>query len=53
MAESTIPAEVKLYQLEPMTVACYNDEESDLNESDTDMWEQVSFTECLGKGRLV
>ena len=37
MAESTIPAEVKLYQLEPMTVACYNDEESDLNESDTDM----------------
>ena len=37
-----------------MTVACYSDEESDLDESDTDVREQASFTEHLGiKGGLV
>ena len=49
MAESTITAEVKPYQFEPTTVACYSDEESDSDESDTDVREQASFTECLGK----
>ena len=49
MAESTITAEVKPYQFEPTTVACYSDEESDSDESDTDVREQASFTERLGK----
>ena len=49
MAESTITAEVKPYQFEPMTVVCYSDEESDSDESDTDVREQASFTERLGK----
>ena len=44
MAESTITAEVKPYQFEPTTVACYSDEESDSDESDTDVREQASFT---------
>ena len=49
MAESTITAEVKRYQFEPTTVSCYSDEESDSDESDTNVREQASFTECLGK----
>ena len=32
-----------------MTVVCYSDEDSDLDESDTDVQEQASFTEHLGK----
>ena len=39
MAESTLSTEIKLYQFEPMTVACYSDENSDSNESDTDVQE--------------
>ena len=49
MAESTITAEVKPYQFEPTTVACYSDEERDSDESDTNVREQASFTEHLGK----
>ena len=49
MAESTITAEVKPYQFEPTTVACYSGEESDSNESYTDVREQARFTERLGK----
>ena len=49
MAESTITAEFKAYQFEPMTGSCYSDEESDSDESDTDVREQASFTEHLGK----
>ena len=37
MAESTISTKIKPYHLEPMTVACYSDEESDLDESDNDV----------------
>ena len=48
MAESTITAEVP-YQFEPMMGSCYSDEESDSDESDTDVQEQASFTEHLGK----
>lgn len=32
-----------------MTVACCSDEESDLDELDTNVQEQVNFTEHLGK----
>ena len=46
MAEST---EVKPYQFEPSALASSSDEESDLVESDTDVREQASFTERLGK----
>ena len=46
MAEST---EVKLYQFKPSTLASSSNEESDLGESDTDVWEQASFMERLGK----
>ena len=46
MAEST---EIKPYQFEPSTVANYSDEESDSGESDTDVREQASFTERLGR----
>ena len=49
MAKSTITAEVKPYQFEPTTVACYSDEESDSDESDTDVRDQASFTERLGR----
>ena len=42
MAES---AEVKPYQLEPTAAASYGDNESDSEESYTDIREQVSFTE--------
>ena len=49
MAESTLSTEIELYQFELMTVACYSDEDSNSDESDTDVWEQVSFTEHLGK----
>ena len=45
MAES---AEVKPYQFEPTAAASYSDDESDLDESDTDIREQASFTESLG-----
>ena len=44
MAES---AEVKPYQFEPTAVASYSDDESDSDESDTDIREQASFTERL------
>ena len=46
MEEST---EVKLYQFEPLALASSSDEESDLGESDTDVREQTSFMEHLGK----
>ena len=46
MAES---AKVKLYQFEPTAPASYSDDVSDLDESDTDIREQVSFTERLGR----
>ena len=46
MAESTLSAEIQLYQFEPTTVACYNDEDSDSDESDTDVRQQESFMEC-------
>ena len=49
MAESGFNAEVKPYQFEPTTVASYSDEDSDTEESDTDVREQASFTERLGK----
>ena len=49
MAESTLNAEIELYQFELMILACYSDEDSDLDESDTEVWEQASFKECLGK----
>ena len=45
MAES---AEVKPYQFEPTVAASYSDNESDSDESDTDIREQASFTERLG-----
>ena len=45
MAES---AEVKPYQFEPTAAASYSDDESDSDESDTDIREQASFTERLG-----
>ena len=45
MAES---AKVKPYQFEPTVAASYSDDESDSDESDTDIREQVSFTERLG-----
>ena len=48
MAESTITTEVKPYQFELTSVACYSDEDSDSDESDTDVRQQVSFTERLG-----
>ena len=32
-----------------MIVACYSDEDSDLDESEADVQEQASFTEHLGK----
>ena len=44
MAES---AEVKPYQFEPTAAASYSDDESDSDESDTDIREQASFTQCL------
>ena len=49
MAESIITAEVKPYQFELTTVACYSDEESDSDESDTNVREQASFMVHLGK----
>ena len=49
MAGSTLSAEIELYQFKPTTVACYSDEDSDSDESDTDVREQASFTERLGK----
>ena len=45
MAES---AEVKPYQFEQTAAASYSDDESDSDESDTDIREQVNFTEQLG-----
>ena len=45
MAEST---KVKLYQFEPTALASYSDHVSDLDESNTDIREQASFTERLG-----
>ena len=48
MAESTLSAEIEPYQFEPTTVACYS-EDSNSDESDTDVREQASFTERLGK----
>ena len=44
MAEST---GVKPYQFEPTVAARYSNEESDSEESDTDVQEQASFTERL------
>ena len=49
MAESTLSAEIILYQFESTTVAYCSDGDSDSNESDTDVREQVSFTERLGR----
>ena len=49
MAESTLSAEIEPYQFELTTVVCYSEEYSDLDESDTDVQEQASFTERLGK----
>ena len=46
MAEST---EVKPYQFEPSALTSSSDEESDMGKSDTDVREQASFTERLGK----
>ena len=48
MAESPFNTKVKLHQFEPMTVTCYSDEDSDWDESNTDIREQASFTERLG-----
>ena len=48
-AESTLSTEIEPYQFEPTTVACYSDEDSNSDESDTDVQEQASFTERLGK----
>ena len=45
MAES---ADIQPYQFEPTAVASYSDDESDSDESDTEIREQASFTECLG-----
>ena len=45
MAES---AEVKPYQFKPTAAASFSDNESDSDETDTDIREQASFTECLG-----
>ena len=39
MAESTLNTKIEPYQFEPMIVACYSDEDSDLDESDTDVRE--------------
>ena len=39
MAESTLSAEIEPYQFEPTTVACYSDEDSDSDKSDTDLCE--------------
>ena len=49
MAESTLSTEIEPYQFEPMTVACYSDEDSNSDESDTDVREQASFMQHLGK----
>ena len=49
MAESTLSTEIEPYQFELMTVVCYSDEDSNSDESDTDVREQASFMECLGK----
>ena len=49
MAESTITTEVKPYQFELTTVVLYSHEESDSDDSDTDVQEQASFMEPLGK----
>ena len=49
MAESTLNTEIELYWFDPTTVACYSDEDSGLDETETDMQEQVSFMEHLGK----
>ena len=37
MAENILNAKIKPYQFEPMTLVCYSDEGSDLDESDTDV----------------
>ena len=49
LEESTLSAEIEPYQFEPTTIACYSDEDSNSDESDTDVREQVSFMEHLGK----
>ena len=49
MTESTLNAEIELYHFEPTTVACYSDEDSDSDESETDVREQVGFTDHLGR----
>ena len=43
MAESTLNTEIEPYQFEPTNVVCYSDEDSDSDESETDVWEQASF----------
>ena len=45
MAEST---EIRPYQFKPTDVSDYGDEEEDSSESEIDIREQASFTECLG-----
>ena len=45
MAEST---EIKPYQFKPTDVSGYSDDDDDSSESETDIREQASFTECLG-----
>ena len=37
MAESTLSAEIELYQFESTIVACYSDDDSNSDESDTDV----------------
>ena len=49
MAEITLNAEIESYQFELTTVMCYSDEDSDSDESETDVQEQASFMEHLGK----
>ena len=46
MAEST---KVKPYQFKPSAATSSSDEKSGLGESDTDVQEQMSFMEHLGK----
>ena len=40
--------EIKPYQFEPVHAMGYSDSEDDSSESETEIREQASFTECLG-----
>ena len=49
MAEGGRYEVVKPYQFEPVVNSDYSDNEDDTSESETDIREQVSFTERLGR----